>query len=151
MIYLKKFNEVNDPYDDYINKLEKISNDSLAYLIDEGFIISIKDNKVNYDSIEIKISKNRTDSYFKWSEVKDDIIQFLEFISESYELEDEPINFVENFSNSGISLDTYTYSYSLDDVINNTGYFVNDEVSFYDDTDDISYISIYIKQPKPLD
>lgn len=146
MIYLKKFNEVNDPYDDYINKLEKISNDSLAYLIDEGFIISIKDNKVNYDSIEIKISKNRTDSYFKWSEVKDDIIQFLEFISESYELEDEPINFVEN-----ISLDTYTYSYSLDDVINNTGYFVNDEVSFYDDTDDISYILIYIKQPKPLD
>jgi len=146
MIYLKKFNEVNDPYDDYINKLEKISNDSLAYLIDEGFIISIKDNKVNYDSIEIKISKNRTDSYFKWSEVKDDIIQFLEFISESYELEDEPINFVEN-----LSLDTYTYSYSLDDVINNTGYFVNDEVSFYDDTDDISYILIYIKQPKPLD
>ena len=51
MIYLKKFNEVNDPYDDYINKLEKISNDSLARLIDEGFIISIKDNKGSYDSI----------------------------------------------------------------------------------------------------
>ncbi len=146
MKFLKRFNELNDPYDEYISNLYKICNDALVYLIDEGFSISIQDNKVNYKPIRIDVNPegNGLKSSFKWSEVKDDIIPLLELISEKYELE-EPIDF------SQVILNTYTYSYSLDDVINNTGDFINDEVSFYDDTDDISYISIYIKQPKPLD
>jgi hypothetical protein len=151
MRYLKKFNELNDPYDEYINKLKKICEEALAYLIDEGFSVVVKDNKVNYKPIKITISKIGLESDFKWSEVKDDIIQFIEFISESYELEEEPINFNEFIYGTRGILDTYSYSYSLSDVVNNTGDFIDDEVSFYDDTDSINCIDIYIKQPKPLD
>jgi len=47
--------------------------------------------------------------------------------------------------------------FSLDDVINDSGYFINDsgyfindEVCFYNDKNEISYLHIYLKQPKPL-
>lgn len=148
MKFLKRFNEVNDPYDEYISNLYKICNDALVYLIDEGFSISIQDNKVNYKPIRIDVNPegNGLKSSFKWSEVKNDIIPLLELLSEKYEFDDfEPIHFSEVLS------DTYTYTYTLDDVINDSGYFINDEVSFYNDKNEISYLSIYLKQPKPLD
>jgi hypothetical protein len=152
MRFLKKFNELNDPYDQYISNLEKICNESLAYLIDEGFTISIKDNKVNYQAIEINISKVGKESYFIWSEVKDDIIPLLELLSEKYEFEEvKPIHFNEFIYGTRGILDTYSYAYSYSDVINNTGDFIDDEVSFHDDTDTINCIQIYLKQPKPLD
>lgn len=81
-------------------------------------------------------------SSFKWSEVKYDIIQFLEFLSKNYELIDEPIELHED--TAGI----YTYQYTLYDVVNDTGDFTND--GYNDDSNDISYISIYVKQPKPI-
>ncbi len=79
MKYIKKFEniEFKDPYDEYINKLRKFCEDHLAYLIDEGFSISIKDNKVAREPIRIDIEPA---SSFKWSEVKYDIIQFLDLL-----------------------------------------------------------------------
>jgi hypothetical protein len=147
-----RFNEFNDPYDEYISNLKKICEESLAYLIDDGFTISIKDNKVNYQAIEINISKVGKESYFIWSEVKDDIIALLELLSEKYEFEVvNPIHFNEFIYGTRGILDTYSYAYSYSDVVNDTGDFIDDEVSFYDDTDTINCIQIYLKQPKPLD
>jgi hypothetical protein len=141
MKYIKRFEniEFKDPYDEYINKLRKFCVDHLAYLIDEGFSISIKDNKVAREPIRIDIEPV---SSFKWREVKYDIIQFLEFLSKNYELIDEPIELHED--TAGI----YTYQYTLFDVINDTGDFTQD--GYNDDSNDISYISIYVKQPKPI-
>ena len=95
--------------------------------------------KVAREPIRIDIEPS---SSFKWSEVKYDIIQFLEFLSENYELVDEPIELHEDIAG------VYTYQYTLYDVVNDTGDFTHD--GYNDDSNDISYISIYVKQPKPI-
>lgn len=141
MKYIKTFEsiEFNDPYDEYINNFKKFCEEYLAYIIDEGFSISIKDNKVHYKPIKINIEP--LEGVFKWSEVKYDIIPFLELLSKKYELDGEygPIELHE---------DTYRSTYTLYDVINGTGDFIRD--GYNNDSDDISYISIYVKQPKPI-
>lgn len=150
MKYLKIFNEFNDPYDEYIDDLQQFCEMYLAYLLDKGFKVIIDDNKVHYKPIRINISSQNN---FYWSEVKDYIIPFLQILSKKYELDSDeygnPIELHEVVPQNGSTGSSiYSYLYSLNDIVNEIGDFLND--GYGDDVYEISYISLYLKQPKPL-
>ena len=159
MRYLKIFNEFNDPYDEYINKLQDFCESYLIYLLDKGFVVKVQDNKVNYEPIKIDISTELlpnirydiTNRSFYWSEVKDYVIPFLQVLSENYELDGDNAIELHEIEPQNVSTGSsmYSYLYSLDDVVDEKGDFTYN--GYHDDTNEISYISIYLKQPKPLD
>jgi hypothetical protein len=146
MRYIKKFEDIEyNDYSDYIKELQDFFDNHLAYLIDDGFDIYVQTDilpRIKFPfkgSIRVDIG-NVIFNEFKWSEVKDNLIPFLEFLSKKYYLSEEPIGLHK------VLLDTYTKTYTLYDVVNNTGDFIKD--GYHDDSRDISYISIYVKQPK---
>ena len=91
MKYLKKFlitEKVN------IDNLQKFCDDSLAFIIDEGFNIYINEF-TDYISILLKNDNN----LFKWDDYKNDIIPFIEYLYEKYDCE-ERICFFDKYDDS---------------------------------------------------
>ena len=97
MKYLRKFNEAAVSqffYNDYKFGLElqEFCNDYLAYLIDKGFSVTLRDGTLprGAKSKIIVISKERTHflspSNFTWEEVVDDFIPFYTMLKSKYEL-----------------------------------------------------------------
>jgi hypothetical protein len=118
--------------------------------LDKGFKVIIDDNKVHYKPIRINISSEKN---FYWSEVKDYIIPFLQILSKNYELDSDeygnPIELHEIVPQNGSTGSSiYSYIYSLKDIVNENGDFLND--GYCNDKYEISYISLYLKQPNPL-
>jgi len=106
MKYLRSFNE------SITDDLEIFCKENLAYLIDEGF-------KVNVDRTHKEVKIRIHNFYFPnwtkftWDDVKDDVIPFLEILSDKY-------NFFEDIK--FVSEDQYhnyfNLEYKYDDVIN---------------------------------
>jgi hypothetical protein len=74
MEYLKSYKvfEGKVTSDDLI-KIKELCNNSLAYLLDDGFLVSVK----GVNTIYINITKSKIDNIvrtFKWNEIKDEVI-----------------------------------------------------------------------------
>lgn len=117
MKYLKKFNGLTTPTVDKIksedmfvehirqtdsnfiklqNEFTDFANDCLAYLVDQGFIISVEVRNT-YDGylIEFTLVKNEGDINFTWNSIKDDFIPFLELVKEKF-IVDHIVKFTTN-------------------------------------------------------
>jgi hypothetical protein len=91
MIHLKRFNEKIQWNRDR-PELLKFCEEYLAYLLDEGFDVSVrlyeKKNRSYRDGIrdEGYISIQSKNNTFKWNDVKEDFIPFLEMLVIKYDL-----------------------------------------------------------------
>jgi hypothetical protein len=109
MRYLRKYNEnFTDMTDPNLMKLQNefrdFANDCLAYLVDEGFIISVAVRNT-YDGclLEFNLVRNETDPKkekmynidFAWNSIKDDFIPFLELVKEKF-IVDHIVKFTTN-------------------------------------------------------
>jgi hypothetical protein len=86
MRYLRKFNESVSEED-----IRDFCESSLAYLMDEGFTIKIFSSDKPYTSLpkgqfNIWLQKDNATSFFKWDEVKDYYIPFLQLLSNRYDI-----------------------------------------------------------------
>jgi len=80
MKYLKRFNESAN----FEERLKDFCETHLAYLLDEGFEIVLKDLDETYDcEITVIREDERT---FTWNEVKDHIVPFIIHLNKEYEL-----------------------------------------------------------------
>jgi hypothetical protein len=87
MRYLKRYNESVSEED-----LRDFCESSLAYLMDEGFTIKIHGQRTTpFSSLpkghfNIWLHKNNATEFFKWDEVKDYYIPFLQLLSNRYDI-----------------------------------------------------------------
>ena len=97
MKYLKKF-LITERVD--LDELQTTCDNTLAYLIDEGFKVEINQfNAKGYIAILLrKFDGNRSD-IFSWSDYKDDIIPFIEYLYEKYDC-DERISIIDKHNAS---------------------------------------------------
>lgn len=113
MKFLRKFNE---NLEDRL-EIKDYCEMNLAYLIDEGFFIEIHfHDMASYYNITLRRSLTTNQygvhtSYFKWNDVKDHYIPFIERIRNKYKLASSYISFTDSTSVNVIS---YPY-YQLDD------------------------------------
>lgn len=111
MRYLRKFNESTDGgFSDF----KKFCEDSLAYLIDDGFRVKVDTEDITLSILIHKFSfPNWTN--FTWDDVKDDIIPLLEVLKEKY-------SFFENikFVSEDQHHNNFYLEYKYDDVINDS-------------------------------
>ena len=126
MIYLKKFNESNS---NKVEEIKKFCEENLAYLIDAGFSLkyldySSHDNRellnIDYQSIGLNVFLVRN-STFKWDEVVNDFVPFLQMLDDKYGLiKLKPTSSRDKYSRkcSIMFHDNFTYRYTLDDLIN---------------------------------
>jgi hypothetical protein len=97
MKYLKKF-LITESVD--LDELQTTCDNTLAYLIDEGFKVEINQfNTKGYIAILLrKFDGNRNDIFY-WSEYKDEIISFIEYLYEKYNCE-ERISLIDKHNGS---------------------------------------------------
>jgi len=87
MRYLKRYNESVSEED-----LRDFCESSMAYLMDEGFTIKIHGQRTTpFSSLpkghfNIWLHKNNATEFFKWDEVKDYYIPFLQLLSNRYDI-----------------------------------------------------------------
>jgi len=138
MRYLRKYNEnFTDMTDSNLMKLQNdfrdFANDCLAYLVDEGFIISVAVRNT-YDGclLEFTLVKNQDDINFTWNSIKDDFIPFLELVKEKF-IVDHIVKFTTNKITTlnidvVINDDTNISGGSIlrDDYIRNISFFIKD-------------------------
>lgn len=101
------------------SKLKKLCNDSLAYLIDDGFKVSFK----REDNILVITIKHRKDKVFTWDEIKYDFISFIEILNKEFEIVKQSIYSIRGTLNVDVVLDTdysiYTRKgYSIEEITN---------------------------------
>ena len=99
MKYLKKF-LITERID--LDELQTTCDNTLAYLIDEGFKVDIDQfNGKEYNgSAYIEILLRKPDDFiFYWSHYKDDIIPFIEYLYDKYNCE-ERISIIDRFNSS---------------------------------------------------
>lgn len=98
--YNEEFTGITDPnLIKLVDDLKSFANDSLAYLIDDGFSISVGRksylpyffNHLGLPEFSILKRKGEVDEYntakvekFTWEEIKDDFIPFIEMCNEKY-------------------------------------------------------------------
>jgi hypothetical protein len=129
MIHIKIFETFND-----INSLEEFCNESLANLIDAGFYIKITTQKYNPNVFFIKlykIDKSDYKNWFRWDDVKDDYIPFLEILASKYDIS----KVVSGNIQKSIILFRYDNNNEIVDL---------DKVDEYNSTDHIRSISITV-------
>lgn len=110
----EQYRMVKSEYDSVM--LKEYCEINLAYLIDEGFFIDIHLSGGGYYNVILRKSLTRSKygvhtSYFKWNDVKDHYIPFIERIRNKYKLASSYISFTDSTSVNVIS---YPY-YQLDD------------------------------------
>jgi hypothetical protein len=132
MKYLKKYNESQDN-EELKESFTKISNECLAYLIDDGYQLCLSDSDLwrdkgnpkskilgnKYTTIDFRINKPDFE-LFTWKDIKDDFIPFLELVSEKFKIVDQITNNeITKVSQPFIFYtSTGTYTLSLDNLIN---------------------------------
>ena len=86
MKYLKKF-LITERVD--LDELQTTCDNTLAYLIDEGFKVEINQfNGKGYIAILLRKFHGDRNDIFSWSDYKDDIIPFIEYLYEKYNCEE---------------------------------------------------------------
>jgi hypothetical protein len=109
MRYLRKFNESADGgFSDF----KKFCEDSLAYLIDDGFRVKV-DAEDNTLSILIHKFSFPNWTNFTWDDVKDDVIPLLELLKEKYYF-NENISFI----GEDLNYNNFYLSYKYDNILN---------------------------------
>lgn len=111
MRYIKIFEDYNT-----IKDIELFLQDNLAYVLDD-YEVSVKDKVEEYghdgrykkNYIEISIKKDM----FKWDQIKDDFIPFLELLNNNYSIK----NIVFNKKVNVLGWVYYSYD-SVDDILN---------------------------------
>lgn len=109
MRYLRKFNESTDGgFSDF----KKFCEDSLAYLIDDGFRVKVD---AEDDTLSILIHKFSFPNWtnFTWDDVKDDVIPLLEVLKEKYYF-NENISFI----GEDLNYNNFYLSYKYDNILN---------------------------------
>ena len=98
MRYLKKF-LITERVD--LDELQELCDNTLVYLIDEGFKVEINkfSGKGYNGNAYISILLKKTNDIFYWSEYKDEIIPFIEYLYEKYDCE-ERISLIDRFNAS---------------------------------------------------
>jgi len=98
MRYLKNF-LITERVD--LAELQELCDNTLAYLIDEGFKVQINQfsGKGYNGNAYISILLKKTNDIFYWSEYKDEIIPFIEYLYEKYDCE-ERISLIDRFNAS---------------------------------------------------
>lgn len=125
MIYLKKFNESKS-----INYLQELIDNYLAFLKDDGFVVSLTTQRNSYNiCIHKEDSRRNNNSFFlhtsdtfSWENIKDYLLPFLQLVEENYKI--EGVNFYEevndNWENTFImdidSLNTITEYDTIDNI-----------------------------------
>lgn len=115
MKYLKKFLENLNECE--LQELQEFCDNSLVYLIDDGFVIDFF-GKVNDDFHLIILNKQK--NVFNWNDIKDYYIPFLKLLSR-YELDsyDNPtLSLKVLFSQNKVANETPVRYLTLDQVIN---------------------------------
>ena len=113
MKFLRKFNE---NLEDRL-EIKDYCEMNLAYLIDEGFFIDVHSHSGGYYNITLRRSLTTTQhgvrtSYFKWDDIKDHYIPFIQRIKNTYKLSSDYINFT---SSNSMDLIRFPF-YKLDDI-----------------------------------
>ncbi len=97
MKYLKKF-LITERVD--FDELQTTCDNTLAYLIDEGFKVEINQfNAKGYIAILLRKFHGDRNDIFSWSDYKDDIIPFIEYLYEKYNCE-ERISIIDKYNAS---------------------------------------------------
>lgn len=102
MKYIKLFESWEDVelyYDNLLDEVKDFTEQSLAYLVDDGWELNFELNKttklINYmyptDSKLVVISMN-LDEEVSWDSIKDKILPFLQLLDRRYKLEDSSRN-----------------------------------------------------------
>jgi|688.fasta_scaffold1249773_1 hypothetical protein len=79
-MYIRKFNEDINITDE----LKEFCNNSLAFLIDEGFSVRC----IYTERFYTRISIHKPGTTFNWFDVRDDIIPFMDILSKKYKVSD---------------------------------------------------------------
>ncbi len=121
MKHIKPFNE---SVDNLVEELKDFCETSLAYLIDDGFNISLQlRDKVKYPEKQHIImtlgmpSNSSRFTLFSWNKVKDHFIPFLQMLVKRYELILDPVQSSTN-GYIGFNTEIAMRYLSLDQVIN---------------------------------
>jgi hypothetical protein len=77
MKHIKPFNESQE-------SVKEFCDTNLAYLIDEGFVFDIAKGNLTNDYI---VRLRKRGSYFKWTDIKNDFIPFMNIIQNEYKLQ----------------------------------------------------------------
>lgn len=92
MKYLRKFFESVD--DDFENQLKDFCETNLAYLLDEGYMLTYKSYTDDYcdDYYIIYLScltRHNSKKFFTWEDVKDYYLPFITRLSKEYEIPED--------------------------------------------------------------
>ena len=136
MEYLKSFKvfEGKVTSDDLI-KIKELCNNSLAYLLDDGFLVNVKGVNTIYIDIRKPYIKDEDENIieaptFKWNDIKDDVIPLLLLLKDK-------IGILSFFSKSDDFNKSYKEYYSVDSEYNSI--IEGDDIQ---DTDNITSIEI---------
>jgi len=147
MRYLRKFNESIDN-----DQLTDLCDMCLAYLMDDGYEYNIKDfswlnTKVIYfDNKQIENKSKywpyKNENFFKWVDIKDHFIPFLEMLSKDYKIREVSMDVLREYE-KGTNVEQKTFMERTGSV--NT--LTKDRL---DDNTEIKVISVVIdEKPKP--
>ena len=116
-------------FEQFEEDLEDFCNNSLAYLLDDGFDLFIVDRAIYLSKPVLTDNRDYGDDNkaFKWDYVKDDFIPFIELLSikcnyKKYEKHNNNIEFFTNDSNA--SYKYYCIQDLLDDKPSNFDYYL---------------------------
>lgn len=153
MRYLKTFENL-DQFTGGVNEIETFIKNNLAYILDEGFTYKVNfkfyGGRMNYivkiDKIEQK-GNNRRQLFFRWKNIKDDFIPFLELLNENYTLDSYSPEDNSLVIDSG---DTHVFTPSREWIVNKKRWYnieelINDSI---DDDDKFQFISFVITGEK---
>ena len=119
MKYIKKFNESENKIHQWkVDEIKKFCNENLAYLIDSGF------NMRYFEYPEwLSVTLHKNGKLFKWEEVVDDVVPFLQVINTKYGLVKlKSTSNRDNNKECTVVFSDYkgsqSYKYTLSDLVN---------------------------------
>lgn len=112
MKHLRRYNE--GLTDDEVEELKDFCESSLAYLLDDGYDVYIREWNVGFHVV-FGLPGTEDSEYFYWNDVKDYYIPFLKLLSRRYKLGTYSVN--GKSGNVFFNSDNSAY-YTIDQVIN---------------------------------
>lgn len=153
MRYLKTFESLGK-FTTSTYEIETFIKNNLAYILDEGFTYKVNfkyyGGRMNYPVRIHKIEQkdnNRSQLFFKWENIKDDFIPFLELLNDKYTLDSYSPEDKSLVIDSG---DTLVFTPSKEWIGNKKRWYnieelINDSV---DDNDKFQFVSFIITGEK---